>query len=404
MPKKPNSWGNMQEYVPAGNGDASGEYADEQGGNIHYKFEPENFGRGKGQVKEEPKKEEEGHISVSKGDGGQSHFQDYLKNEFKPKKGITAEGLERQFNTGTDDAKSVINALIKDGYKINATTNDDSFLGSTVSLSPASIRENPITRNEGEIFYHEFSHGIDEWLAKDVSEQEQDEASESFLSKRSKYPSPDSIWCRSYATATKKLSNGKTLYQTLVDEAKGKTTQDWQGISADFDADVNNKVKEKFGMSKSEMRKRREELNKEFEKKALDDGKGYWSNEYWRAIEKYREENKEYNEINNKLREANFVEMEVGKNWLGISDTCQGSGHASFHGGHSSAYWKTGTARGTKLHRGGEFIAEYCSALCRKDTNGKRELELFNKYFPETSKCAEELFAIAVNKSKGVKA
>lgn len=41
MPKKPNSWGNMQEYVPAGNGDASGEYADDEGHNIHFfaKFE-----------------------------------------------------------------------------------------------------------------------------------------------------------------------------------------------------------------------------------------------------------------------------------------------------------------------------------------------------------------------------
>lgn len=36
MPKKPNSHGNDQEYVPAGNGDASGEYADEKGSNYHF--------------------------------------------------------------------------------------------------------------------------------------------------------------------------------------------------------------------------------------------------------------------------------------------------------------------------------------------------------------------------------
>lgn len=40
MPKKPNSHGQDQEYVPAGNGDASGEYADEKGSNWHF----ENFG------------------------------------------------------------------------------------------------------------------------------------------------------------------------------------------------------------------------------------------------------------------------------------------------------------------------------------------------------------------------
>ena len=37
MPKKPNKAGNLQNYVPQGNGDASGEYADDQtGSNIHF--------------------------------------------------------------------------------------------------------------------------------------------------------------------------------------------------------------------------------------------------------------------------------------------------------------------------------------------------------------------------------
>lgn len=35
MPTKPSSWG-IQEYVPKGNGDASGEYADDQGNNMHF--------------------------------------------------------------------------------------------------------------------------------------------------------------------------------------------------------------------------------------------------------------------------------------------------------------------------------------------------------------------------------
>jgi len=37
MPKKPNHAGKMQEYVPAGNGDASGEYGDSGGSNKHFK-------------------------------------------------------------------------------------------------------------------------------------------------------------------------------------------------------------------------------------------------------------------------------------------------------------------------------------------------------------------------------
>jgi len=36
VPKKPNSHGDMQEYVPAGNGDASGEYGNSEGSNKHF--------------------------------------------------------------------------------------------------------------------------------------------------------------------------------------------------------------------------------------------------------------------------------------------------------------------------------------------------------------------------------
>lgn len=51
MPKKPNSHGNDQEYVPAGNGDASGEYADEKGSNWHFEnFTPYNDATGSGKL------------------------------------------------------------------------------------------------------------------------------------------------------------------------------------------------------------------------------------------------------------------------------------------------------------------------------------------------------------------
>ena len=36
MPKKLNKAGQQQEYVPSGNGDASGEYADDGGSNRHF--------------------------------------------------------------------------------------------------------------------------------------------------------------------------------------------------------------------------------------------------------------------------------------------------------------------------------------------------------------------------------
>lgn len=60
MPKKPNSSGNDQEYVPAGNGDASGEYADDNGQNRHFavfaKPLPSNFSTKKATAPVTPKK------------------------------------------------------------------------------------------------------------------------------------------------------------------------------------------------------------------------------------------------------------------------------------------------------------------------------------------------------------
>lgn len=60
MPKKVASWG-MQEYVPAGNGDPSGEYANDEGNNIHYFAK---FAKPKSEIKQDasesnPAKKEE---------------------------------------------------------------------------------------------------------------------------------------------------------------------------------------------------------------------------------------------------------------------------------------------------------------------------------------------------------
>lgn len=55
MPKKINHAGQMQNYVPKGNGDASGEYGDDAtGSNIHYKTQGEEGG-GIGIVSKPPK-------------------------------------------------------------------------------------------------------------------------------------------------------------------------------------------------------------------------------------------------------------------------------------------------------------------------------------------------------------
>lgn len=98
MPTKPNHSGQQQEYVPAGNGDASGEYADNAtGSNIHFKSfkKPENdTSKGTQSKTKLPKDKKE-----KKDQPPKPHIQDAenkIKNILREDMEITLDGFDEE--------------------------------------------------------------------------------------------------------------------------------------------------------------------------------------------------------------------------------------------------------------------------------------------------------------------
>ncbi len=101
MPTKPNHSGQQQEYVPAGNGDASGEYADNAtGSNVHFKSfkKPENdTSKGTQSKTKLPKEKEEN--KDKKEQPPKPHIQDAenkIKNILSEDMEITLDGFDEE--------------------------------------------------------------------------------------------------------------------------------------------------------------------------------------------------------------------------------------------------------------------------------------------------------------------
>ena len=101
MPTKPNHSGQQQEYVPAGNGDASGEYADNAtGSNIHFKSfkKPEND-TSKGTQSKTKLPKENKDKKEKKDQPSKSHIQDAekkIKNILSEDMEITLDGFDEE--------------------------------------------------------------------------------------------------------------------------------------------------------------------------------------------------------------------------------------------------------------------------------------------------------------------
>ena len=79
MPTKPNSAGEQQDYVPKGNGDPSGEYADDAGANIHFHVFKKPDGQAKPPVTPTEPKQEKPKEEAKK--GGQEFFDKFVDSD-----------------------------------------------------------------------------------------------------------------------------------------------------------------------------------------------------------------------------------------------------------------------------------------------------------------------------------
>ena len=388
MPKKPNSLGELQEYVPAGNGDASGEYGDADGNNRHFTSwkNPHTEEGVIADVAGETPTEVE-----TKQDGFAEYLQKNHNNDF-------GKMVEREYNAGNAEHKALINtAISKYGVKLKETSETSYYrpVAYSVNLNTADQTE------EGEVFYHEFWHANDNIVCDDGFLTEEDKAKALEFANRSTRREA-ARFLASYqimlnASTSKYLSNGMTLHQTVLAEFKQmKKSGVFDEMKKEYRKHVMDKVLEKV----PEYEKADEwvtETDRRIDKEAYEKfpystyGSDAWNKRAEYKKQQYDLLKGEYDKHRAIQREGDKVKVdashEVANYFLSLSDMygiAYNDGYG-FCGGHGATYCKQ------KFSEAHEFMAEYGSAKARTSENAKKELDLLKKYMPKSSQACEEL-------------
>lgn len=394
MPKKPNSSGELQEYVPAGNGDASGEYGDADGNNRHFTSW------------KNPHTEESG-IAVVAGEKPaevetkQDEFAEYLQknhnDDFRKR-------VERDYNAGSAEHKALINtAISKYGVELNETSGTSYYRPSSTSVNLNAPQQygKYSSKEEGETLYHEFWHANDNVVCGDGFLTDEDKAKALEYADRttrtyvSRWEARVNIVTN--ASTCKYLSNGMTLHQTILAEFKKmKRSGVFDEMRREYNKHIMDKVLEKvpeYEKADEWLTETDRRIDKEAYEKFPDTTYGY---DTWSKMREYRkqqydllkEERDKYQAIKS---EGDRVKLdashEVATYFMSLSDM-YGIAHNDgygFCGGHGTSYCKR------KFSEAHEFMAEYGSAKARTSENAKKELDLFKKYMPKSSQACEEL-------------
>ena len=241
---KRNYGGQQQPYVPAGNGDESGEYRDNSyGGGVEVEEETSNS-----HVENQEQTKDNDNISLKEDDTVKGlSFENYVKENIKDTE--FGERLISNYNVGSDEAKSLVNFATQEvGVKILKINGIACYSGA-VELAMGDVKEQGkySSYGEGEVFYHEFFHCFDHILANnyegktnfvslltDEDRRHVIQNNKSFLNQL--------MLTRNLCTG-KVLSNGKTLYETIQDECKKMKKE---GVWSQLLSDYKNEVKSIF--------------------------------------------------------------------------------------------------------------------------------------------------------------
>lgn len=407
MPKKKNKAGQDQNYVPAGNGDASGEYADNETGSnrnfANFKAPDNNE-----EIVEEVKKDEKKYYE---------NFDSMVNWGFEDNYSF-GEHLRKTFDTGTDEAKELVDNAIGNGVNVVKSEGTNAFYstdGAVVNLRYTDVGETGkySSHVKGDTFYHEFWHCLDNihasglnYINKLVDENDLKHVVESLKSSRGLTSYIKAHQLSRFLSTGKVLSNGKTLYETLKGECRKLSTRkdgfsSWDRILEEYRNIVENTVDEKYPNWR-ELENRRRIIEGEVRRTLIDNGYSVFSEEYHNKRNELLNSNTEYIELKDKFNEKTNYSIEVENDlrksgWMSISDMygIYKKVAYGFCGGHKGSY-SNNLPGAIAL----EFMAEFGSAKSRSDKYAKNELELFKKYFPETSKAGEELYNMVVNNFK----
>lgn len=445
MPTKRNKAGQQQPYVPQGNGDASGEYADNQSGsNKHFtNFKQPEQPKVSKPVGEKPVKD----IGVQVKDKGdkpadtstiKSHYngkggqvlQDSLKARFRKSPNSTAlldivSGADDEISGVIGDFYSANPRVeIKLGKNLNSkyqtSISHNYWTGEYKASYLVSVGQGVFWGNEyyskGGVFFHESGHALDATYVS-YDNGARDEWSYSYVSKKHGKTMKDMVY--------EEIRQHKDKYEEL--KAKIKAEQD--ELAKSFFGEKEQQEYESLKAQTKEMYKAYEndahfnELTDRFNQmveKSSDLREKYFAspnnqesrNAYVEIRQKILETSREINDYRKEFFEKNYPEYsknaqredelldlkinakdkakaQICVKYGDLSDMFEGSGLGDLCGmGHSqSGYW-------TDRHRGNECFAEITSA---KATN-PASLELMKQYIPKTLEIYDEIMDQIKNK------
>ncbi len=415
MPTKRNRAGNQQNYIEAGHGDASGEYGDNAtGSNKHFTVFKKPDG--------EEKTTNEPNIAVTPNNDKTvettKNFEEYVDKNFKEEFG---QGLKASFNAGNDYQKDKLGYFTSNGIiKINETKGNSYYDGSvTLNQRQISQKKGSFSKEVGDTLYHEFGHAYDEFFAKGIVDKDGKTIVEKMITEedneklhQNNKSFVDALMLSGNLSTNKYLSNGKTLYETLKDEChkmvRGKV---WDTIIKEYKETAKQEVLKKFPDYYSNKEKA-SKLRADIEQEARDKFPYKWNvsasefNANEKAKRDYIEKRYEetgFNQLWQKSRENDFdvsrIENETLKKYSNLSDMygIYKKIPYGFGSGHAGSYGKN---KGALAH---EFFAEFNSTTARNDDFAKAQMELYEKYMPESTKMAKELFDLMDKAWKGAK-
>lgn len=419
MPTKPNYGGQQQPYVPAGNGDPSGEYADQAGGNVNYFTKsfhqpgsaPAPQPSGQTQAvppapapaqapAQQPQAKPQGaqpQIEVKPtGKPEQSKFKDF--GEYV-KANVTAgpkvsKFVEDSFSKGDPESQAfVFSELSKNEIKIGKSDRKESYCDYNSDKPDLYFGGlgNQDFYQEGQTFYHEVGHSIDHIHG---------------TAGRDKYGLPV-IGGPKTASASIKLSTGLTLLETIekynpqrgmaIEEARTEMDAVKQDLSAKNPAmkryfEQTAAIESELNKMETDYKSRMNDLFTRYSRGEIGDQQ--FADERRKTVSEHLNDQKlaklrsDYEKLAspNDMQYKLELAKEQDKRFGDVSDIFQAATGGSYlNMGHSPNYFRHD--RDVKAH---EFFAEYFSA---KAAN-KASYDLINKYFPEASKACEELIGI----------
>ena len=404
MPTKPNRSGQQQNYIPAGNGDASGEYGDNAtGSNIHFKVfkKPED----KTPLKSNEIKQEDYDSAVDYLDKSLRDYDDFRKTNKEVKLGYHVshdyDKIKQLYSNAVIKEKAsvvkIANAYKKQAekgkpywvindafgsngaYYFSKTKADEGQKG--IVINPSTF--DSLSSNYGSTWFHENGHLLDntfndgegnyssDYVSKKYNKTLKDmlnEEFEAYFTKERKQEIIDKIEAlrnrvyASYGYDYKDMEEKRRYFNDLLKPYKEKLKKDYAEIDAKYDRGEIDGWGHIMGRAKIK------------ERYQIDT----WaiSNQISRLISKKKKEQIELN-----------VAREVYKNYSTITDMYSSLGkgrlHAEYGGYHDKKYWQSDENKRVK-----EFFAESFSGKTLNDTH----FEQLKQAFPKSVEIFEEIY------------